>query len=333
MSSTTTTKSKQSSAILLIGDNLSRKQNLVSFIDAVLTGKTADGFIDSTPVVAAQSSPTRSIRSNDNTQLNVVNYPESFCTSQNTRTEDVLAWFQQSTTTLTIDAFVVLLDPSQSAISAGTTSALETLSSVFPRNIRKNVFFLFITTDPSGTASINTESIQGIPSWLPPDNILLFEDLVALRTNVLSRIQSKQGTAASLRQSFARKYGYGVDDLKLLLGSIDQLVVQSYDMRHLYTRASQIESEIYGYVGESSGTALVSEQLQKINALISEYCLIVQSPDFLTHVELVSSLIRGSSERGVSGMNTHVKKLSDTRSVIQVLESSGEKFPKGFVVY
>ncbi|CUA68058.1 hypothetical protein RSOLAG22IIIB_07732 [Rhizoctonia solani] len=324
-------KFKKSTTVLLIGDDATRKLNFITFIDAVCTGKTADGFLDSTPVVAAQTSPLRSIQCTDTTRLNIANYPESLSTNQSTRTEDVLAWLKQWTTT--IDAFVVLVDSSQSAISAGTLSTLETLSTIFPRPIRKNVFFLFVTTDPSGTAAIDVESTNGIPSWLSPDNIVLLEDFIAQRTNVLNRIQAKQGTPASLRQLFARKYTYGISDLGAMLESVDQSVIQSYDMGHLYMRATQIESEIYEYIGEGSVTTLGSETLQKINALVGEYCLIVQTPDFSTHVELVSALIRGGSERGISGMDNHVKKLTDIRSTVRVLESGSEKFPKGFAVY
>ncbi|KAG8691307.1 hypothetical protein FRC11_005054 [Ceratobasidium sp. 423] len=324
-------KSKQAATIVLIGDNATSKLNLTTFIDAVCTGKNAEEFLNSTTTVSSQSSPTRTISCTDSTQLNIASYPESLSTNEHASAEDVLAWLKQWTTT--IDAFVILVDSSKSAIDAGTTATLETLSFIFPRRIQKNVFFLFFTTDPNGTSSIDVESTQGLPSWLSPDNIVLLEDLVVQRKNVQDRIQAKQGAPATLRQLFTRKFGYGMEDLQKMLESVDQSVVQAYDSGHLYMRATAIESQIYTSLGEGSGAALGNEALQKIYALVNEYCLIAQSPDFSTHVELVSALLRGSSERGVSGMDNTLSKLTEVRSALRVLETGNEKYPKGFVVY
>ncbi|CAE6443620.1 unnamed protein product [Rhizoctonia solani] len=327
-------KLKETTTILLIGDALTSKQNLAVFADAVCTGKTADIFLDSRDTVTtlSENNPIYPISCTDGTKLNVVSYPEQFSTDESASTDDVLNWLQKWTTT--VDAFIVLIDSSTSTINSGTASALETLSFIFPRSIYKNVFFLFVAANPSeGDASIDIESTTGLPSWLSSEHIFPMEDMVAQKENVRTRTQAKPGTSATLRKHFSRKFLGAKEDLQKLLEHIDQSVVQAWDMGDLYMRAARIESELYSYLGDVSTLSIGAEILQKIHTLVGQYCLLASSPDFATHVELVSALVHGGSERGIAGMDNSVRKLNDARNLIRVLGSGSEKFPKGFVIY
>lgn len=82
--------------------------------------------------------------------------------------------------------------------------------------------------------------------------------------------------------------------------------------------------------GDSTSVAEGNKDIQKVVELVEEYLLLSASTDFITHIGLVTALLRSSQGNG--RIDSCIGKLEDANKELRALETSGENSYKGFVV-
>ncbi|KAG8718250.1 hypothetical protein FRC09_012954 [Ceratobasidium sp. 395] len=315
---------KRSVTLVLISnkEDSQRKTDLIVLLHAALSGRTYEDFAQNKhpPTPDNSSSPLSRYRveAKDNLVVNLIDTPG--LDSGGTQTDAIT---QAVATLSTIDAFVVVLDQSKPKLGDGIERILSELSAAFPRPIEKNVVFLF--TSPDYEAGADTLKLNSPPSWIDERQVFgkPVPDMVGIRNQLRSRFSSGE-FLERLEHCFKRS----LIRLESLWAYIDSISVQAYEMKHLYLRAAGIESQIYQTM--ASDPALEDgKAMGRLTTLVKEYQLISASPDFITHVELMTELLR--TARKNPALEASIGELEKARARLQALKNENDKYLKWYI--
>ncbi|QRV88309.1 hemopexin domain protein [Ceratobasidium sp. AG-Ba] len=282
-------KTKEFANIVLIGDHESKKADLLPFVLAVLTGESAKSFaLDNiarpTPD-NTKSSPRYDVECLGRVRLTMVDVPELSSDAVPAELQTV----EQAIDDLDlIDAFIVVADCTKKELGHGIEDALQAVSLAFPRPVRKNIFYIFTSQDPTKTTIGHT---QELPSEAKSQVIGTISNMVLLRDLFKKQYKSSGPERQEvLLHDFERHFTKGAGILEELFRHVDRCPRQAKNMNHVYRLAATIESKLYAILILEREPRL--EDVGVIDRLVDEYCLIATSPDFLTHLEMVLDLLR-----------------------------------------
>ncbi|KAB5590307.1 hypothetical protein CTheo_6245 [Ceratobasidium theobromae] len=336
---------KQSSTIILIGDEASRKSDLLLYLYAVGESKPlTDYYTTGTGITLPPPSRTGNVsalytisRSNGagatRLGLTVLSTPDLDQIINQAQVQAINADIKNLTPT--VDAILIVLDRSQKSYNPNLASIINGLSETFPRSLVENISFLSMNNNES----IPIVFLGNLAGLGRAHNQIIILNMVLQGRNTKARLDKLkkekneekdferkkkiEEEREDLRKEFEEDFKQELGQLQSLWEFVDSRNLQACDMKELYRKGIRIEAQISTALAEKKGAEVVKQ-------LVHEYSLLAKSPDFSTHVTCMFELL--NANKGSPGVQDGLQTLESIHTEIRRMEESKEKFPKGFTV-
>lgn len=266
------TYKKKSSTIVLIGDSGSNKTHVLQLLYAACLGTDAEKFFSlkdelPSPGKVVGGSSFYTIQQTDGTELNVLDTPELGDTDDENKATEITHAIKSLVTT--IDAVVVVADHAKTVLSAAVVQTLKAIFFLFPRPI-KGTYFL--PTNPANTDPSFDLAWENYSSWFLEDQFFgSVENIVDLRRDLQAR-HAKPSSV--ILKAFSKSFGRALQTLRGLLQEVESSSIEAWDIKHLYLRATKIESSIHHALSPGDGTSAHSDDPTPTTARKVRFCLV-----------------------------------------------------------